>query len=125
MALANAYQIATTLPGLATLESLGVTVPRSEYQPYTEAVSLGDGTVRGAGAPFAKWLWDYLPQDQRDILRTYCTDASAEIYIETRTVDTLDVWDQFSAVMVWPTQEQRENFVRLEFAIEFRYLVAA
>ena len=124
MALANAYQIGTTLGALATLKSIGIPDPKSSYKPYADVIVLGNGANRGVGLPVAIWHWGYLTRAQRDLLRAFCTGASATIFIETRTNDTVDVFDQFTATMIWPADEMKDAGRRIDFVIEFRNLVA-
>jgi hypothetical protein len=119
------YKIGTTLVGMVTLASLGVPDPKSTYEPYSEQLELGNGKIRGGGFPTATWHWGFLKQAWRDALRAYCTGASASIFIETRITDTSDAYDQFSVVIVWPQEEERDAFRRLDFTLEFRQLVTA
>lgn len=122
------YRIGTTLGGLTNVESLTVPLPppRSTYTPYSEQIDLGDGTIRGAGWAQASWNWGFLTQAQRDQLRTFCPGASASVYISTRTTDSADVYDDFTAVMIWPQAEERDSKqVRPDFTVQFRKLVAA
>lgn len=119
------YAIGSTLGGLATVTGLGLPNPKSSYRPYSELLALGSGGYRGAGLPSAAWNFGYLTQAQRDALRAYCTGASASVYIETRKVDNSDAFDQFSAIMRWPEEEERDNFYRLDFTVEFHHLVEA
>lgn len=119
------YQIGTTLVGLATLDSLDIPDPKSEFAHFTEYVPLVSGGVRGVGSPVAIWRWGYLTQAQRDALRVFCTGASAEVYIETRETDSSDVFDQYSATMIWPLEEERDAFHRMEFEVRFQNLVEA
>lgn len=119
------YKIGTTSGGMVTLASLGIPDPKGEYFNYSDLRNLGDGTVRGVGYPRAVWRWGFLSRADRDALRTYCTGvASSAIYIQTRTLDSTDVFDDFSATMIWPAEEERSAGRRLSFEIEFRNLVA-
>jgi hypothetical protein len=87
-------------------------------------IVLGNGANRGVGLPVAIWHWGYLTRAQRDLLRAFCTGASATIFIETRTNDTVDVFDQFTTMMIWPLEENKDAGRRIDFVIEFRNLVA-
>lgn len=110
---------------LANLESgLGLPAPHGLFTPYTQPVTLGDGSVRGAGWKSAEWRWGFLSRTQRDILRAYCAGASAGVYIKTRTVDSADTFAMYSAKMVWPPQEEPQAGRRLEFNVKFQGLVA-
>jgi hypothetical protein len=120
----DAYKIGTSLVGMVTLDSLGIPDPKGIYRPYTEAVNLGDGTVRGAGYPTAEWQWGFLTQTQREALRDYCAGASASVYIETTTTENSDEYKDFLAVMIWPEEEERTSAMRrLEFSVQFRQMV--
>jgi hypothetical protein len=108
------------------IESLTVPVtpPKSTYTPYTSVVELADGSRRGIGAPVATWHWDFLPQTMRDQLRTFCTGASAAVYIRTYTKDNAFAPKYFTCQMIWPaTSEETQATRRMDFVIEFRQLV--
>lgn len=122
------YQIGTSTGTLTNVESLTTPLPppKSTFTPYAEPVDLGNGAVRGAGWASATWNWGFLTQAQRDQLRTYCTGASASVYIVTRKTDTTDAYTTYSGVMIWPQNEERDSkYVRTDFTVEFRKLVAA
>jgi hypothetical protein len=119
------YQIGTTSGGTTNVESLSpaLPAPRSTFEPWSVPIKLGDGTVRGGGYPTATWNFGVLSRAQRDKLRTYCTGKSASVYIRTKTTDNTDSYKYFSAVMIWPDEEERVATRRLDFVIEFRMLV--
>ena len=120
------YEIGATLIGMANLADLTVPVPepKSDFQEFSQYLELGDGTVRGAGWTTAEWRWTYLTRTQRDQLKTFCAGASATAYIKTRTNDTADVYDIFSAVIVWPIGEEKSFSRRMDFVIRFTNLEA-
>lgn len=120
-----AYKIGTTLENMVTLASLGIADPKSTFQPYTELVPLDSGKERGQGFPVATWQWGFLTVAQRNALRAYCTGASSSVYIQTRKADSSDVFDDFTAIMVWPLAEERDAFRRIGFVIRFKHLVEA
>ena len=110
----------------AKLENLATPVdyPKSLFTPYSDEQILVSGLTRGVGFPTATWSWDVLPRAQRDMLRTFCPGKSANVFIRTKTMDTNDSYDDFSAIMVWPTQEEeRDTERRVKFKITFRFLV--
>ena len=119
------YQImlGATPETMVNLESLGMPAPKVEYQPYVEAIELGDGSIRGWGLPIAVLRWGFLPQADRDTLRTYCTGASAEVYVRLNTTDSADEWRTFQAIMVWPTAEVRDAARRLNFDLLFKQMI--
>ncbi len=120
--LAASDQTATRVR-LASVESLGLPAPRGLFTPFTQAVTLGDGGVRGAGWKTAEWRWGFVTRAQRDALRAYCPGASAEVYISTRTVDSSDAYGVFRARMLWPQQEEPQAGRRLDFSIKFQGLI--
>ena len=125
------YQIGVSSGSMVKLENIAVSgssvpvsYPKSTFIPYANEVQLVSGLVRGLGFPRATWIWNVITRAERDALRTYCTGKSAAVYIRTKTMDSGDSYHTYSAVMVWPTQdEQRDTQRRLEFKIEFRALV--
>lgn len=127
------FQIATQAGGeaaLVTLASLGIPKPRPIYKNGVTSVDLGDNSSRIMGAPQVMWGWGFLSQAQRDTLRTFCTGASAPVYIVTPTIDNEgsvpNVSKTFLAQMIWPspnTPEGPQAGRRLEFVILFRQLV--
>ena len=113
------YEIGSTYGGMANLGELSTPVPAPArtFKPYSVRKPLGDGTVRGLGFAQATWRWGYLTQDQRDQLRTFCSGASAGVYIKTRKND--GTYQVYSAVMVWPDEEEFKNGKVLDFSIQF------
>lgn len=121
-----AFGLGLTAGAISSLYNLGVGAPtRTIFQPYSAQITLGDGTVRGVGFPKATWYFNALSLAQRDILRTFCSGASAEIYVETKTVDSSDTYDIYYAVMQWPLIEERGLAgIRRDLTIEFTRMVA-
>lgn len=120
------FNIGTSMGDITNLELLPVPVtpPKSTFSPYTTVIDLADGSKRGLGAPMATWHWDGLPQTMRDQLRTFCTDASASVYIRTYTKDNAYAPHYYQAQMSWPVlSEETWAKMRLDFTIEFRQLV--
>jgi len=124
------YEIGTT-SATTNLEDLTTPVdpPKSTFEQYSDAVDLGDSTVRGLGYPVATWRWGFIPQDQYDQLRTYCSGKSAEVYIVT--VEDDGTYTKYSCVMIWPDMSQVEKqskdgeFKYMDFVLTFRHLEAA
>ena len=101
-----------------------VSPPKSTFIPYSSEQLLVSGLVRGVGYPVATWIWGAISRPERDALRTFCPGKSANVYIRTKTMDSADTYNDFSAVMVWDTEnEQRDAQRRLEFKITFQTLV--
>lgn len=109
---------------LTNVESLTVEVaaPKSTFQEYGEGIPLGDGSIRGAGWKSASWRWGYMTQAQRDQLAVYCTGASANVIIQTRTNSNSDAYKTYSAIMVKPQSEDKDASRRIDYLIEFRNL---
>lgn len=107
---------------LANLETdLGLPAPRGyPFANYSQPITLGDGSVRGAGWKTVDWTWDFLSRAHRDILRAYCPGASAEVVIRTRTVDSADSYAYYRAQMIWPQAEDPQAGRRLDFTLKFQ-----
>jgi hypothetical protein len=126
------YQIGTTSGSMVKLENLSysgssspVSYPKSTYMPFTESLPLVSGLVRGLGYPNTTWIWSVITRKERDTLRQFCPGQSANVYIRTKTMDTGDVYANYSAVMVWPTQEEeRDAQRRVNLKIVFKTMVA-
>ena len=104
--------------------TVAVSPPKSTYMPYSSEQQLVSGLVRGVGYPVATWIWGVVTREERDALRSFCPGKSANVYIRTKTMDTSDSYVNYSAVMVWDTDnEQRDTQRRLEFKITFQTLV--
>jgi len=113
------YQIGLSSGSMVKLENITVSgskvpvdYPKSTFMPYADSLTLVSGLVRGMGYPTTNWMWSVIPRAQRDALRQYCTGQSANVYIKTKTMDTSDVYAVYSAVMVWPTQEEERDATR-------------
>lgn len=124
--MAHNYEIGTTYVGMENLGDLTVPVPapKGDFVDYSRRVDLGDGTVRGLGFAVGYWRWNNgLTRAQRDQLKAFCSGASASVYIRTRKNDSEDAYSYYTAVMVWPQEEDREWGWRKDFTIEFRNCV--
>lgn len=125
------YMIGTTQAGMVNLEALTIPVspPKFTYEPYSKALPLGDGSVRGGGWAKGSWTWDILPAEERDQLRAFCPGASSMVFIQTRvnsnSESQIDHYKTFRAVMIWPTPEGEREMggYRLDFTIQFQALV--
>ena len=120
------YQIGTTEGNLTNLESLPTPVvpPKPTYTPHAKTVDLGDGSVRGVGAPVVTWHWEFLTQPMRDQLKQFCLGSSAPIFIATYTKDNQQELAIFSGIMKWPIMSEEQYATRrLDFSIEFRELI--
>lgn len=101
-----------------------VSYPKSTYTPYSSEQQLVSGLVRGVGYPVVTWIWGIITREERDALRSFCPGKSANVYIRTKTMDSSDSYGDFSAVMVWNTQEEeRDTQRRPNFKITFQTLI--
>lgn len=126
------YQIGINSSGsMVKLESLTlsgsaspVSYPKSTMKPYGDVMNLVSGLVRGLGYPTTTWIWSVIPRKERDTLRQFCTGQSANVFIRTKTMDNTDAYANYSAVMVWPTQEEeRDATRRMNLKIVFKTMV--
>ncbi len=127
--MASNFKIGTTLEGITSLDALTTWIPdpKTEFRFYSKQLDLGSGLKRGAGWPITTWTYGFLTQAQREQLRTFCTTASAEVYIQTRTRDedtgeTPSLFKIYKAVMTWPEHEEYRASRRLDFVITFTCL---
>jgi hypothetical protein len=128
MTYTHSFAIGTvlTIAGMVNLQALATPVryPKTAYHPYAGVVDLEDNTQRGVGLPVVTWHWTSLPQAQRDVLRTFCPNNTASVYIRTRTNDASAEFKYYSAVMVWPSlAEEYDAATRQGFDVTFRNLV--
>jgi hypothetical protein len=119
------FKIGTTLVGMTLLTELDTPIPgpRPAWAKFGEAVDLGDASRRGFGLPWATWTWDVLSKAQRDQLRTFCSGASAQIYIRTYKRDASEVWANYLVQMIWPDEEEYDRGSVVNFVLLFRDMV--
>jgi len=115
------YEIGSSFGGMVTLFSLDILAPRCDYIPYAASVVLGDGQVFGIGKPATQWHWGFLTAAQRASLRSYCSGSSATVYIRSRADD--NAFYEYSAILVWPANEERVGGRVIDFTLEFRSMV--
>lgn len=122
MAAMYEFSLGTTAGNLVNIESLTTPVypPRADYKKFAEEAMLGDGSVRGLGAPRATWHWGFLSAAQRSALRAYCAGASSQVYV--RTPDDLLAFHTYRAILFWPKEEEVEAERMLDLAIEFKLI---
>ena len=112
---------------LKNLKSLSTPVdyPKHVYSPGSDYKELGNGGLRLLGSPQATWRWGILrrttsAQAQRDMLRTFCTGASAAVVIRTRVSDNADEYKYFSCQVLWPQgAEDKDAGRRVGFELRF------
>lgn len=115
---------AYTITAVYNLEQLQITPPKSAFKPWVESKDLGNGTARGMGRPMATWQWGFISRSQRDTLKTFCLGKSARVFIVTRQNDSSDIYTNYDAVLLWPDEEDKTAGRRLNFALQFRDLIA-
>lgn len=125
MPAATTYEIGTTLGGMVALGSLTVSVPEPEsnFSNYAETVKLGSGLVRGQGYPLAEWHYGFLKETQFDQLLTFCTTASANIFIATRTNGNSFL--RYTANMIVPERYIIRDGRYIDIVFNFNSLIAA
>ncbi len=116
------FGIGTTYAGIASLKSLGLPAPLAPYRPGEAREIVSSGNAIDTGSPLVTWRFGFLTAAQRETLRDFCAGASASVYIWTKVNDSNE-FRAFSAIMYWPEEENRAGGKRLDFVIEFRYLV--
>ncbi len=122
--MSSSFKIGST-SSTTTLDALATPLPdpKSSYLPYSRVNRLGNGGALGVGAPVVQWKFPILSIDEYKQLRTFCSGASAEVYISTKLDD--DTFDDFSCTMIVPNDPQdRWYSERQNYVVEFRNLVA-
>ena len=101
-------------------DTLGIPEPKGSYDPG-KRTNLASGKARDLGLPRVRWHWDFLNPDDRDTLRLIITGPSTDpIYIETLTNETLDAFDQFETIALWPEgNENLDSHHRMDFNLDF------
>lgn len=124
------FKIGTTLGGIVTLASLGITNPHPIYGTGVQSIKLGNNAARTIGRPVLLWAWGFISQQERDTLRTYIPGASAQLYVRSVTTEKIssvpNAAQTFLSQAWWPAPNQPEDPQagrRLEFVITFRQLV--
>lgn len=113
--------------GLTALSAMGTAVKEPAdvlYYPYATTIRTGDGSARGVGLPYATLSWKNIPRAQRDMLRTYCTGASADVYAMLPTNDSNKTYATYSGVMIWPKKEPYGYGVQDEIISDFTVTIA-
>jgi len=116
------YEIGSTLAGIDALVNIGAIEPKAEYNEYAETITLANGSTRGAGLPFATWLFGYLTSDQYDVLRAFCSGASASVFIATINNDNDFV--RYAGIIKFPERYTIRDGRRVDVSITISHLVA-
>ena len=98
------YQIAATLVKLAALSDLNIPDPDlATYNEFSVRNITGTLTQRGDGFPIATWQWNLISRQALYRLTSLCsTNASASIYIRTRTNGAGQTFANYSAKLLRP-----------------------
>ncbi len=120
----SSFKIGTSLVGMAYLGSLTTPVPAPLVDPenWAETIPLESGADLAAGPASVTWRFPLLSQAQRDQLKTFCTGASATVYIRTRTNSS--TYANYQTIMRWPKTEKHDHGWFLDTIIQFDFLVA-
>ncbi len=129
------FEIGTTssTTDLASLTT-PLTAPRAPFKSSARVRQAVDGTSIGQGLPVCVWTFSRLTPAQREQLRSFCSGASAVVYIKTRTNEAdvphsvaADSFQKFKAVMHWPVEDETRDpggtHDRLDFKITFTHMV--
>jgi hypothetical protein len=114
------YGIGTTST-TATLASIGLINPQSDFFEYVESVELANGKTRGFGLPYVEWHFGYMTAAQYDVLRGYCAGSSVDIYIDTP--DKNNDFKRFSGKLKLPQMFSVRAGRRLDVPIKITHLV--
>jgi len=87
MPAATTYEIGAALGSIATLASLNIPNPESEFYDWADSTRLATGKVRALGYPQATWHYGFLTSAQYDAIRAFCLGASAIVCIATSNND--------------------------------------
>jgi hypothetical protein len=123
MTAATTYEIGTVLGSCATLTSLSIVNPESNFTDYPDTIKLADGTIRGKGFPLASWHFGYLSSAQYDALRAFCAPASAAACIATMNNDRDFI--RYDCVMLMPDTFVVRAGRYVDVTVEFSHLVEA
>lgn len=121
--MAYEYSIGEDIGSLTLLSALTTPVPAPASDPAyaVGSVTLGDGTEKFIGLPVVAWHWGFLTSDQRDELKAFCAEKSANVAIRTLKPD--GSYADYTCIMVWPQREVRQAGRIIDFTLEFRQMV--
>lgn len=118
------YGLGTTELNVQYLFNLGIPSPRNGFKPYSRAIVTGNLGMLGQGYATDTWDWSVIYDTSRNILRGYCPNLSAPVYVRTYN-DSLatPAWELYRSIMVWMLEaEDRQNASRLKLSVTFRLL---
>ena len=109
MGVSTQIKIGTTLGGMVTLASLGVSSPAANYRRAAEIKQTISGSFVRRGSASITLDWQSIKQEEIEALRVYCSGASAPVYIYAPS-DVNRAYATFSGIMVWPEREDGLKF---------------
>jgi hypothetical protein len=112
-----AYGISLTST-IASLDSLGLPIPKADPVDYAVYVNLGDGTQRGMGWLTCAWRFAALTLAQVTTLQTY----AGACYI--RTLTEAGTYVAYSAKAILPRRKSPKVDTQHDYVVVFRSLVA-
>lgn len=132
MPITGTYKIGSSAATVDSLSNLTVTGyfqsipdPKGIYLEWSELVPKDSGGFRGVGYPKAIWKWNFMRPEWRDVLKAFCSGASAAVWIQTRTNSSgSSEFGAFTAIMNWPLEQDLDAHRRMNFIIEFTNLVS-
>jgi hypothetical protein len=106
-----------------------ITVDRAmqwSHQDYSQYEKLGNMDSRGYGFPVVVWRFKALKEEQRENLRDFIPDVSAQVYIRTPTNETVAgvrVWKDYLCYGKWTQRAEiidagLENVRQFEITFE-------
>jgi len=117
------YEIGVNLAGAATLTSLSIPNPESEFIDFAQSVRLASGSLRAMGYPQVVWHYGYLTAAQYDNLRVFCTGASSTVCIATMNNDR--EFARYNCVMNMPERFGIRATRYIDITILFNLVTAA
>jgi hypothetical protein len=110
-------KIGTSIEDLTDLADLGVPYPQAEI-PWAETEELGTGQLRQIGPLRTNCNFGVLVSEAHATLRTYCPNASAEVYVEIEPDEiTTKI---YQSIMRWPRDNAPDGWVpdaQIEFLL--------
>ncbi len=112
------YSIGATQEAMALLTALGLPLPKADAVDYAEYVDNGAGELVGQGWLMTTWRFARLTNAEQVILAAF----AGLCYIST--LEQGGTYGIYSALMVLPPRKPPKAGQLLDYAIEFRGLVA-
>lgn len=103
-------------------------MPDDSFFPHSSYSDNGDGSRTPQGFIKVIWRFKMVRSTQREALRDFCPDLSAEVYLRTRTNERDQygnrVWINLSGQMLWPPEDETvDGEYNGDLDIEFRSCV--